>query len=185
MNEGIVLIGPRAAGKTTLGRRLAAHLGWEFVDADEVLEQRHDRSVAEWLAEDPEDFRAAEIALLPEILAREGAVVALGGGVVEEGTARARLSAHPHVIGLRAPLGELLERQRDGSRPPLTDLPLDQEVAVVWKRRFPRYHEACRGRWVDTAGSVEDAWKRLLATVTALQLPPRSRGGAAGSSSGS
>ncbi|TAH39978.1 MAG: shikimate kinase [Planctomycetota bacterium] len=185
MSAAIVLIGPRAAGKTTLGRRLAEQLGCDFVDADALLERRHGRTIADWLRADSAGFRRAEAALLGELLARSDAVVALGGGIVEDTECRNRLAAHPRVIALRAPVPELIARQRGSDRPPLTELPPDQETAAVWKRRFPRYHEACRGRWVDTAGSEEQAYERLLAAVRGLQSLPPTRGGAAGSSSGS
>jgi shikimate kinase len=81
------------AGKTTLGRQLAARLGRPFVDLDEELERRSGRSVRSWFAEDGEGgFRDAEADVLAQVLAGSPPVVAAaGGGVVCRRENRERL----------------------------------------------------------------------------------------------
>ncbi|HEX9792578.1 MAG TPA: shikimate kinase [Planctomycetota bacterium] len=171
MSQAIVLIGPRAAGKSHFGRRLAARLGWEFVDADPELERRHGHTIAAWLPADPEGFRAAEAALLADLLDRPATVLALGGGIVETPAAVARLAAWPRVWALTASVAELCARQRGAGRPALTDLPLEEEVAAILVRRGAAYATAASGRLVDTGGSEPAAWERLLAALGDLASP--------------
>lgn len=108
-----MLIGFMGAGKSTLGRRLAAQSGGDFVDLDEVIEQRSGCSVAELFASEGESgFRARELAALRDLAARRPrpAVVAVGGGIVETPGAAPLLrelgtivwlAADPHVCVAR------------------------------------------------------------------------------------
>jgi len=91
----LVLVGLMGAGKTTIGRRVAALLDRPFVDADDELAERSGRSVREWFEEDGEPiFRKAEAELLHTLLdAAEPVVVATGGGVVIAEENRRRLTA--------------------------------------------------------------------------------------------
>ena len=81
----IFLIGFMAAGKTTLGLELAAHLDWPFLDLDQLLEEREGRSIAEIFADDGEaPFRIAERETLESLTEMEGdAVIACGGGKMD------------------------------------------------------------------------------------------------------
>ena len=77
------LVGLPGAGKTTLGRQLAAHFNRPFLDLDVAIEARTGRSVREIFAEDGEaEFRSLESTLLREALSQHGAplVLATGGG---------------------------------------------------------------------------------------------------------
>ena len=79
----LVLVGPMGAGKTSIGKRLAEALGLRFVDADRELEQRTGASIARIFdCEGEAGFRVRESALLVELLATPGLVIATGGGVV-------------------------------------------------------------------------------------------------------
>ena len=58
--KNIVLIGMPGCGKTTFGKRLARRLSLSFYDADEVLEQREQRTIKNFFAESEDAFRSAE-----------------------------------------------------------------------------------------------------------------------------
>ena len=165
----ILLCGPRASGKSTLGRLLARVLDWPFVDADAELERRHQRSIAEWLPIDHEGFRAAEADLLQELAQRPAQVIALGGGVVETPAALAALSAHPRVLGLALePADQLDRREHSDDRPALTGLPLREEIELLHQRRSPLYEIACSGRWLYVGGMRADSFHRLLLRLKLL-----------------
>lgn len=165
----ILLCGPRAAGKTTLGRALAEVLGWPFVDADDELEARHQRSIQEWLPADPEGFRAAEAALLEELSLRPARVVALGGGVVETPAALERLAGHPRVLGLMLePAEQLARRSADDHRPALSNLSLSEEIEALHARRLRLYEKACSGRCLSVGGMRADSFHRLLQRLKLL-----------------
>jgi len=80
----IVLVGFMGAGKSTIGRLLAAKLGLPFVDTDPVIEQRAGRTIKEIFATDGEPaFRALEHEVIAGLLHGPEIVLALGGGAPE------------------------------------------------------------------------------------------------------
>ncbi len=157
----VVLLGPRASGKSTLGRALAARLGWRFVDADEALEMEHERRIADWIEDDLAGFRAAEAALLPRLLGRRRTVVALGGGAVESSPSVDLLAAHPRVLGLRAEASVRIARQQAAPRPALVAGGLEAETARLDSRRRDAYARSASA-WVDSDCSLQQTVARAL-----------------------
>lgn len=143
MEPNIFLIGPRASGKTSLGRLLAERLGRPFVDADEALARSLGLSIADFVAAHGwKRFRDKETNVLRGLCRQGGQVVACGGGVVLREVNR-RLLGSGVVIYLRADpmvLAERLARDPDGAkRPSLTGRPLTEEIAGVVASREPLY----------------------------------------------
>jgi shikimate dehydrogenase len=164
---GIVLLGMRGAGKSTLGRWLADVLGLPFVDADQAFLERTGMSVAVALASDQPSFRERESALLLELLdAQEdagGGVLASGGGAVLHPASRVRLHAHPGTVLLDAPADVLAARQAAAPRPALTDAPaLLDEVRELLQERADAYAACARGT-VKTDGDLDVTRAGLLA----------------------
>ncbi|WP_337060452.1 shikimate kinase [Kineococcus sp. G2] len=138
----IVLVGFMGAGKTTVGRLLAAHLALPFTDTDHVVEARAGRPIPEVFRTDGEDaFREAEERAVADVLAGPEAVVSLGGGACGRAATRERLREHT-VVHLRVSLEQTRARTAgDANRPLLQrpDLPqlhaarqrLYDEVATV------------------------------------------------------
>ena len=81
--KNIVLIGIPGCGKTTFGKRLARRLSLSFYDADEVLEQREQRTIKNFFAESEDAFRSAETRTLAYLSELEGVIIATGGGAVK------------------------------------------------------------------------------------------------------
>jgi shikimate kinase len=104
------------AGKTTVGRALAKSLRWNFLDLDDVIEQREHKSVAEIFASSGEPaFRRMESVALAALLQdRQGGgdlVLALGGGAfVQKQNRDALNSAGAITVLLEAPVEELRRR---------------------------------------------------------------------------
>lgn len=77
----IFLIGFMGSGKTTLGKQLAAKLGYCFIDQDAVIEKHYQMTVSEIFAKHgEEEFRKAEHEVLQELVKRENCIIATGGG---------------------------------------------------------------------------------------------------------
>jgi len=173
----IALIGARGVGKSTLGRLLAARLGWGFVDTDDDLAARVGCSAGAFLQSAGEAaFRAVESAVVGEALAREGhTVLALGGGAVTVPAVRLAVRrAGATVVWLSAPAAALAQRLRTSPhlRPPLTDLPLEVEVAALLERRRAACAEIAHIGLETFPANVDACCASLLATIEPLLAEP-------------
>lgn len=168
----LLLVGPRACGKTTLGRHLAAALGLPFTDLDELIIVRAGRSIDTLVAaEGWEGFRDLESRVLAEQFEeRDGParVLATGGGAVVREANRAMihqakasgwrvvyLSARPEVLHAR-----LCQDPKEAQRPALTDLDPQAEIRAVLAEREPYYTDVA-----DLTLSAENDISSLVATV--------------------
>jgi shikimate kinase len=139
----VVLVGLMGSGKTTVGRKVASRTGRRFVDADDELEARSGRSVAEWFAQGEAGFRAAEAELLASLLAEpEPSVVGSGGGVVVTAENRRRL-ADPDitVIYLHGEPEFLASRAKPKPHRPLLSGNVQDVLAAMYAERDPWYRE--------------------------------------------
>ena len=106
----IVLVGFMGAGKSTVGRLLAAKLGLPFTDSDQVIEERAGQPIRRIFADAGEPaFRELEHSVIADLLAGPDAVLALGGGAPGHPATRALLAAVP-VVYLRVGYSEALAR---------------------------------------------------------------------------
>jgi shikimate kinase len=137
----IAITGFMAAGKTTVGRALAKILGGKFVDLDELISARQNRSINQLIQSDGEDrFRQLETETLSEVLAAaDDVVLALGGGTWAREVNRQLLSEHnARVVWLDAPFELCWQRIPigDNGRP----LAPSREVAAkLYEARLPVY----------------------------------------------
>ncbi|MGF6147033.1 Shikimate kinase 1 [Kingella potus] len=166
--NNIFLIGLMGAGKTTLGRRLAAQLGRTFYDSDQTICERTGVSVPTiFEMEGEEGFRVREAAVIDEITARSGIVLATGGGAVLREENRLRLRARGTVVYLHAAPEILLERTRSDRNRPLLQVadPLDK-LRSLYQTRDPIYRAAAD--FVVEAGK-SDCRKTLARILQCLQ----------------
>lgn len=158
----LFLIGYRGTGKSTVARLVAQRLGWEWVDADDELERAAGKAIAEIFADDGEPaFRDLEQQVMADLCARQGWVVALGGGAVLREANRERLrdagpavwlTARPETLARRLAADESTGARRPG----LTAAGTLAEIHEVLAARTPLYRD-CATFEVDTEGkSPED-----------------------------
>jgi len=115
----IVLVGMMGAGKTTVGRRLAARIGLPFFDADQEIEQAAGMPVSELFGQHGEEsFRDGEARVVARLLDGPPHVLATGGGALVNADTRARIAASAVSIWLKADLDTIARRAtRRGARP--------------------------------------------------------------------
>jgi shikimate kinase len=168
----LFLVGMMGAGKTTIGRLLARRMKRAFVDSDHEIEQRCGVSVPVIFdIEGEPGFRAREAQMIAELTAREGIVLATGGGVVLDAESRQRLAARGTVVYLHAPPADLYERVRhDKNRPLLATADPLARLESLYAERDPLYREVA-DIVVDTGrqsapvlvrhllGRLEENWK--------------------------
>ncbi len=151
----ILLIGYRGTGKTSVARRLALRLGWNWVDVDVEVELAVGRPIATIFAEEGEEaFRDRETAVLRQLVQGDHQVLALGGGVVLRPVNRALIEAAGQVVWLRASPVTIHQRLVDdplsrSQRPNLTADGGLQEIIAVLAHREPLYRQ-CADLDVDT-----------------------------------
>src|SRR5262249_8991444 len=115
----IFLIGSRGSGKTTTARLLADRLGWMWVDADDVVEQRFGRPIRDLFAEDgATGFRDKESAGLADLCRIRRHVIATGGGVVLSPENRQLLRRSGWCVWLTADVETLWQRLQDDPTSP-------------------------------------------------------------------
>ena len=172
--ERLVLTGFMGAGKSTIGRLLAARLGWTFLDLDAHLEERTGTTVPEIFAVHGEArFRRLESSALASALTRRSTVIALGGGTPEGLTNRLLLEQTPATLTvfLDAPFPTLFDRcvLQDISRPVLADP--DQAQARFSLRR-PLYLRLAKLAIDTSALSPEDTVQTLILAMNKLDRRP-------------
>ncbi len=164
----ISLVGLPGAGKSTVGRRLAAHLGLAFADCDTLLEQRLQRPIREvFESEGEQRFRDAESELLMELAMGADTVIATGGGAVLRPANRELLRARTFCIYLNAEPGALERRLRsDRKRPLLQVADPAQRLRDLHDERTPHYREVATLE-IDTRGQTP----RTLVEAIVARLP--------------
>jgi shikimate kinase len=107
-------------GKTTIGRIIAARLGWQFADTDALIEQRQGKSIRDIFAQDGEEaFRQLETELCRELVDWQEHAIATGGGIVLRAENRALLQRAGLVVCLEAPAEEIYRRLQHATNRPL------------------------------------------------------------------
>lgn len=140
----IALVGLMGAGKTTVGRRLAARLDLPFVDADAEIEEASGLSVAEIFERFGEaHFRDGERRVIARLVDGAPKVIATGGGAFMQDDTRALLLERAIVIWLDADVPTLVERvRRRNTRPLLKGRDPGEVLAALAAVRNPVYAEA-------------------------------------------
>ncbi len=142
--RSIVLVGMMGAGKTSIGRRLAAALGLAFVDADAEIETAAGMSIAEIFARHGEAyFRDGERRVVARLLGEAQRVVATGGGAYMNAATRDKIAERGVSIWLKADVEILLRRVRKRTNRPLLSVQ-DQEETIkrLVDERYPIYGQA-------------------------------------------
>ena len=156
----IFLVGPMGAGKSTIGRQLAANLRMEFEDSDQEIQRRTGVAIPVIFEYEGESgFRVRESKVIDELTREEGIVLATGGGAVLDPENRRYLASRGFVVYLHCSPEQQYERtSKDRNRPLLqTDDPLAR-LRQLMVERDPLYRQ--------TADLVVSTEKRSAAAVS-------------------
>jgi shikimate kinase len=172
----IVLVGLMGAGKTKIGRRLAARLSLPFFDSDHEIETAAGETIEDIFRHRGEmTFRDGERRVIARLLAQPAHVLATGGGAFMDAVTRDVIARRGVSVWLRADLDVLMVRVSRRSNRPLLQEPDPRAVmATLIDRRYPTYAEA--DLTVDSGeGPVEQTVTRVIgglaACARALQPP--------------
>jgi shikimate kinase len=161
----IVLVGFMGAGKSTVGWALAGLLGLPFLDSDHVIEEAEGRTVQEiFAARGEQEFRRLERSAIAELLQGRDAVLALGGGAVEDPGTRAALAAVP-VVFLQVDLADALARTGADPRRPVLRRP---DLPELFEHRQAAYREVATFTVQTHGRSVEQVVSAIFGEFAAL-----------------
>lgn len=157
--QRVFLIGYMGAGKTTLGKALAAEMNWTFVDLDYFIEARQHKSISRIFSEIGESgFRELERSALREVAAFENTVIALGGGTPCFFDNMEVVNRAGHSIYLKPSEEVLLQRliQGKAKRPVIagkSDAELLSFIRANIGQREPYYR---RAEWIIDSDHLEN-----------------------------
>ncbi len=138
------LVGMMGAGKTSLGRRLAARLEVPFHDADHEIETAAGLTVSEIFAKFGEPyFRDGERRVIARLLGEAPHILASGGGAFMDPATRAAMKENALTVWLKAPAGVLLSRvKKRDTRPLLRNGDPRETIEKLLAIREPVYAQA-------------------------------------------
>lgn len=144
--RSVCLVGFMAAGKTTIGKALAAELGWKFIDLDNVIEELERSTVAEIFQRSGQaTFRNSETAALEHTLKTHPApfVLALGGGAFTRRENRELLrKTNVLTVHVSADIDELWQRAHTPGAPERPMIRDRAAFAALFETRLPQFQTA-------------------------------------------
>ena len=161
----VFLMGFMGAGKTTLGKALARHLGVSFIDLDQYIERRYMKSVSQIFATRGEQgFREIESRMLREVGEFDDVIVSCGGSTPLIGDNMEFMLQHGQTVYLKCDNDTLLRRLKVArSQRPLIASKTDDELAAFIEsetaRREPGYLKAqfiCPGDRLESRDQISD-----------------------------
>ena len=167
----IALVGLRGAGKSTLGRMLAQHLGWPFIELDRLVEEDYGASIPDLIEmAGTATFRRHERSALDRIVtAHDAAIITTAGGIVANPETYALLLRRTHTIWIKARPEDHMSRvmAQGDFRPMAQNRAAMADLVAILEARRADYSRA--EAEIDTSGeAVEQSFAKLLQTVTAL-----------------
>lgn len=144
LQRPIVLVGLMGAGKSCVGRRLAARLGVPFTDSDVEFEAAAGCTISEFFAKYGEPaFREGERKVIARLMEGEPRVLATGGGAFCDPETRARIKQDAISVWIRADLDLLVKRTSGRDHRPLLKTGDPREIlSRLMDARYPLYAEA-------------------------------------------
>ena len=164
----IALVGLRGAGKSTLGRMLAQHLGWPFIELDRRVEEDYGASIPDLIEmAGTATFRRHERGALERVIAEHGAaVITTAGGIVSNPETYAVLLRCTHTVWIKARPDEHMSRvmAQGDFRPMAQNRAAMADLVAILEARRADYARA--EAELDTSGdSVEQSFAKLLRIV--------------------
>jgi len=132
-----------ATGKTSVGKKLAAMTGREFLDMDAVIEQEAGISIPQIFSSRGERaFRKLESLLVERLVDQTGFVIATGGGTVVDAQNREKLKQCGVVIALMADIPTILRRAGSAEDRPMLAGDRLERIRTLMEQRAPAYAQA-------------------------------------------
>ncbi len=156
--QNIVLIGMPGCGKTTVGKILAEKLGFDFLDTDDLIVQKHGAITDIFENQGEKVFRDYESAVIKEVSVLQGKVISTGGGAILRQENVDLLKQNGEIYFLDRPLSDIAAT---------SDRPLSSNRADLEKRFNERYDKycVCADKRILVKGTAEDVANTILEEI--------------------
>lgn len=140
----VVLVGFMASGKSSVGRRLARRLGYQYLDTDHFIEQHSGLRISEIFSQYGEPFfRGLESKIAARLGGLENTIISTGGGMAAQPGNLAHLKRAGLVVFLKPELEDVIIRLgKDTRRPMVKNGDLRETVTKLWEERLPLYEQS-------------------------------------------
>ncbi|UWR04478.1 shikimate kinase [Ruegeria conchae] len=167
LHKTVVLVGMMGAGKTAVGRALAARLGVPFLDSDTEIESAANMTIPEIFARDGEAFfRSKESQIIGRLLDEERGILSTGGGAFLAEGNRKMISDRGASIWLKADLDVLWNRvKHKDTRPLLRTANPYATLRDLYEARVPIYEQSDLVADSDGETAIEDMVDRVIAAL--------------------
>jgi XRE family aerobic/anaerobic benzoate catabolism transcriptional regulator len=170
----VALVGLRGAGKSTLGRMLAQHLGWPLIELDHVVEEDYGASIPDLIEmAGTATFRRHERGALERVITgHEAAIITTAGGIVADPKTYSLLLRRTHTVWIKAAPEDHMSRvmAQGDFRPMAQNRGAMADLVAILEARRADYARA--EAEVDTSGDgVEQSFAKLLQAVTKMLGP--------------
>ncbi|NLN30714.1 MAG: shikimate kinase [Bacteroidales bacterium] len=149
----IYIIGFMGSGKSTMGRRLASLMGWQFLDLDDRIEEITGKTIARIFSEDgEEEFRKTESETLKSLATATNTIISTGGGTPCHSGNMDHMLETGITVYLKMTPGQLASRLvgSSGERPLLKNIPDEELLSFIGKKLSDRE------QWYSRAGIIVD-----------------------------
>ncbi len=171
LHKTVVMVGMMGAGKTAIGRSLAARLGVAFLDSDAEIEKAANMTIPEIFARyDEPFFRQKESLVIERLLDETCCVLSTGGGAFLAEQNRLMISERGVSVWLNASVGVLWNRVKHKNTRPLLRTPNPRATLTdLYQARVPLYALADLSVVSDGAASIDQMVDRV---ITVLEMRP-------------
>ena len=140
----IALVGMMGCGKTTIGKLIAKDLNFSFIDTDELIVEKENRSINKIFEENGEEFfREIETSILLKTLNNDNQIISTGGGIIKKDKNIKLLKEKSIVIYLEADDKTLYERVKNNKDRPLLNVDdMQEKITTLLKERENKYKQA-------------------------------------------
>lgn len=167
LHKTVVMVGMMGAGKTAVGKALAARLGVPFIDSDLEIETAANMTVPEIFERDGEPFfRVKETQVISRLLDNSHGILSTGGGAFLSDENRRNISQRGVSVWLNADLPLLWQRVRyKDTRPLLRSADPKGKLTELYETRVPIYKLADLHVVSKPSYSIEDMAERVIAAL--------------------
>lgn len=142
--NNIFLVGPMGSGKSTIGKKLAKELNYDFYDTDQEMEKNMGVDIS-WILdiEGEEGLRARELKLIDSLILNNNIILATGGNCVDHPEIRDKLNGNGFVIHLDISISEQCNRtDKDTKRPWLQDKPNLEQTLNKFSEKYSDFYKS-------------------------------------------